>query len=192
MQVIRKVWGAGSVSDEWIDLGVNHLNQGGSWSSIWLALARHSTHTSKMTDAQGNLKLVEQTLGETGWRNTAGDDTLQGDAGNDVLIGGAGADVLDGGTGTDVAIYFGAASDYEVALHLNVTSATPDVRVRHKPSGDTDTVRNVEFFKFGTVIYEIPVHQTQAATDVFMDVSLYLQPTTQSVTLLGIPESLLM
>lgn len=136
--------GGGSVSDSGlVGLGVQHLAAGGSWADIWLALARHHTHSAALTDAQGNLSLVHQSLlGETGWSASGGDDTLVGGAGNDVLVGGSGRNTLDGGEGTDMAVFFGQAADYQLARSGN------DVLVRHKHSGDVSTVRDTELFMF--------------------------------------------
>jgi len=136
--------GGGSVADSGlVSLGVQHLAAGGNWADIWLALARHHTHSAALTDAQGNLSLVHQSLlGETGWSVSGGDDTLMGGAGNDVLVGGSGRNTLDGGEGTDMAVFFGQAADYQLARSGN------DVLVRHKHSGDVSTVRDTELFMF--------------------------------------------
>jgi Ca2+-binding RTX toxin-like protein len=133
--IINRVWGPGSATTELTTLGVNHLNAGGSWSEIWLALVRHSSHTSPLTDAQGNLPLIQQQISETGWSADAGNNTLLGGAGNDILVGGNGSDVLDGGEGTDMAVYVGALSDYEVAITPNTSGTGHDALMRNKASG---------------------------------------------------------
>jgi len=175
-QVINKVLGAGSATSDLIALGVNHLNAGGSWADIWLALARSSINGARITDAQGNLSLVSQTLGDTGWSANSGDDKLFGGTGNDVLVGGGGNDEIDGGAGTDMAVYFGATTDYQVALHRNATTGASDILIRNKLSGDTDTVRNVEYFKVGSTVYEAITGRPQPADDVYVELSTYVKP----------------
>lgn len=179
--VINQVWGANSATTELVNLGVNHLNGGGSWTSIWLALARHSMNASKITDAQGNVSLISnQKLGDTGWSANSGADKLFGGAGNDVLVGGNGNDELDGGAGTDMAVWLGAIADYEVALTPSTAQGAPagshDALVRNKLTGETDTVRNVELIKIGHTVYSVPPGQPQPADGVFVELSSYVQP----------------
>ena len=73
-----------------------------------------------------------------------GNDTLNGGAGNDILDGGAGSDTLNGGAGTDTARFAGAAADY--AFGFTGTALTS---VTHLPTGDTDTLANIERVQFG-------------------------------------------
>jgi Ca2+-binding RTX toxin-like protein len=183
--IINRVWGPGSATTELTTLGVNHLNAGGSWSEIWLALVRHSSHTSPLTDAQGNLPLIQQQISETGWSADAGNNTLLGGAGNDILVGGGGSDVLDGGEGTDMAVYVGALSDYEVALTANSTTGGHDTLIRHKASGAIDMVRNVELLQIGGALYQVPASQNQPADNVYVELGNYVQPAT-SVELTGV------
>jgi len=178
--VINQVWGAGSATAALTTLGVDYLNAGGSWSAIWLALARHSNHASRLTDAQGNLPLINQSLSETGWSMNAGNNTLLGGAGNDILVGGSGSDVLDGGTGTDMAVYLGRLSDYEVALTPNASTGAHDALIRHKVSGAVDTVRNLELLMLGSTIYEVPKGQPQPADNVYVELVNYVQPLGQT------------
>ncbi len=179
--IINRVWGVGSATTALTTLGVNHLNAGGSWSAIWLALARHSNHTSQLTDAQGNLQLINQQLSETGWSMDAGSNTLLGGAGNDILVGGSGSDVLDGGEGTDVAVYLGRPSDYEAALTPpNTTTGAQDVLIRHKTSGAVDVLRHMELLQIGGVWYQVPVGQPQPADNVYVELKDYVLAVEQA------------
>ena len=76
----------------------------------------------------------------------AGNDTLTGGNANDTLIGGAGNDLLDGKGGTDTAVYSGQRSDYIVVQNPDNSLTIIDSRA-NSPDG-TDTVKNVELFKF--------------------------------------------
>lgn len=148
--VINQVWGPNASTAELVSLGKSHLAAGGTWADIWLVLASHSTHAGGMTDAQGNTNLTNQTLGETGWSPNAGDNQLFGGAGNDVLIGGSGTNLLDGGTGTDLAVFFGVASDYQVAR--SETGGRIDLLIKHAGSGAINTLRDVEYVQIGTQV----------------------------------------
>lgn len=81
-----------------------------------------------------------------------GNDTLQGDAGanllmglggNDILTGRGGNDTLDGGDGADVAVFSGVIGNYT----LSQSAGAIIVRANTGTEG-TDTVRNVETFRF--------------------------------------------
>ena len=184
--LINKIWGAGSSTNELVTLGVNHLNGGGSWGSVWLALAKAPQHTATLTDAQGNLSIVAHAnLSETGWSLNAGDNSLEGGAGNDVLIGGMGNNVLDGGAGVDLAVFFGIAADFEAALVRNATTGTHEMQFRHKLTGAVNTVRDVEYFQFGAQMYAVPAGKPQPADGLFVELSAYLQPT-DPLTLQGL------
>jgi hypothetical protein len=184
--VINKAWGANSASTDLVNLGVNYLNGGGTWSDVWLALARYSTNASKITDTQGGVQLISgSALNETGWSFASGEDTLRGGAGNDVLVGGNGNDVLDGGAGTDVAAFLGQLEDYQAALHMNTTTGQHDVWVRNKLTGEVDTMRNVEMMKIGSTLYYLPPGNPQLPDDVYGALSDYLTPSTQDISLIG-------
>lgn len=168
------------------------LNAGGSWSDIWLALARSGTNANRITDAQGNTSLIDQALGETGWHAGSGDDHLLGGVGNDVLVGGAGNDVIDGGAGIDMAVFFGTIADYQVALHRNAVTGAHDALIRHKVIGDVDTVRDVELFKIGGSVYLVPAGQPQPADDVYVEMAEYVQASVNDLVLVGLPPSTLL
>ena len=93
-----------------------------------------------------------------------------------MLIGGNGNDEIDGGTGTDMAVWFGALADYEVAYQANATIGTVDLLIRHKPSGDVDTVRDVELFQVGAATYSLSAGQVQVANGAYVELSGYVQP----------------
>ncbi len=79
--------------------------------------------------------------GQDAMAGGAGNDVLFGSAGNDTLEGGAGNDVIDGGDGTDAILLAGALNTYTIStlgLGHQITSA----------DGFTDTVVNVEYFRF--------------------------------------------
>lgn len=187
--IINRVWGIGSATTELTTLGVDYIHAGGSWSDIWLALARHNTHTHSMTDAQGNLRLVDQQLGETGWSADPGNNTLLGGAGNDVLIGGSGSDMLNGGNGVDMALYLGSPNDYQAALtpstEAGAVAGAHDVLIRNKSTGAVDTVRNVELLKIGAAVYTVPSGQSQPADNVYIELADYVQLTEQNLVLVG-------
>ena len=188
-QVINKVWGPGSATTELVNLGVNHLNGGGSWSDIWLALARYSTNANKITDAQGNVNLINQRVSDTGWSANSGNDKLFGGAGNDVLVGGGGNDEIDGGAGTDMAVWLGAVADYQVALTPSTAqgavAGSMDLLMRNKLTGEVDTVRGVELFRIGATTYTVPAGQAQPADGVYVELGSYMQPAT-TVQLAGV------
>lgn len=179
--VISQVWGSGAATKELIQFGTTYLAGGGNWADIWLALARDSTNANKITDAQGNVSLINsQRLSDTGWSVNSGDDTLFGGAGNDVLVGGGGNDEIDGGTGTDMAVWFGAIGDFEAAITPSTlqgaSAGTHDVLVRHKLTGEVDTVRNIELFKIGDTVYSVAQGQPQPADGVYVALNSYVQP----------------
>jgi hypothetical protein len=78
---------------------------------------------------------------------TPGPDTLVGTESDDVLRGLGGNDDIDGFGGSDIAEYGGARSDYRVTLNNGVY--TVDDRREASPDG-TDTLRNVEYLRFGS------------------------------------------
>jgi hypothetical protein len=183
--VVEKVWGVTAVTPELIGLGVNHLAAGGSWGDVWLALVHDPRFSGALRDAQGGQTLVgDGTLGETGWSLSSGDDSLSGGADQDVLVGGSGNNTLDGGAGTDLAVFFGSATDMEVAL-VRQASGVHEAQLRHKTTGDLNTVRDVEYFQFGANTYRVPVGQPQPADGVFVALTAYLEPVPKN-SLVGV------
>jgi len=76
----------------------------------------------------------------------AGDDSLNGGAGNDVLSGGDGNDTLTGGAGIDVAVFEGAASDYDFGFDASGALVAVTDRVG---TGGSDTLSGIERVQFG-------------------------------------------
>lgn len=72
-----------------------------------------------------------------------------------------GNDILDGGRGTDTARFSGSYSDYTFAYNANTRTYTITDQVANRDG--SDTVRNVEFFKFSD--------GTKATTDIGLSVT---------------------
>lgn len=180
--VIDTVLGAGGDHSALQAIGTQHLEQGGSWAEVWLGLL----HLKAREDLSvGDLSLIQQVVGEMGWATNSGDDTLEGGAGNDVLVGGGGNDVLDGGAGTDLAVFFGAARDYQVALQRNAQTGSVDLLVRNTATSEVDTLRGVEFLKLGGVFYQVPQAPSQPVYDQYVDLGVWAQPAAVDVALVG-------
>jgi len=82
-----------------------------------------------------------------------GDDLIFGFGGTDYPKGGNGNDRIDGGADSDYALYDGAQSDYTL-----IRSSATEVTVTGQ--GFTDTVSNVEYFRFDdgtTSIWELSI-----------------------------------
>jgi Ca2+-binding RTX toxin-like protein len=73
----------------------------------------------------------------------AGQDWIHAGADNDTIDAGAGNDTINGGSGTDIAIFSGQQADYQI-----VEIATNTYTVTNSISGEVDTVKNVELFRF--------------------------------------------
>lgn len=116
--LIEQVWGSESVNSDWINAGVNYLNQGGSWGEMLLYMTSHENLRNGLLDSQGNLRLTQNMqTSETGWSSDSGDDILSGGQGNDTLIGGRGHNVLDGGAGTDSVVMIETAGSHHIMLN---------------------------------------------------------------------------
>ena len=77
------------------------------------------------------------------------DDGLNGGAGDDILSGGAGNDRIVGGEGNDVAIFEGKLADYSYAADGEALVVT------HIPSGDIDSVIDVETLIFADIELDV-------------------------------------
>lgn len=93
--------------------------------------------------------------GDNSIRGSDHNDTISGDVGADSISGGEGNDLIDGGFGglggeRDTVLYAGARSDYDIVALENGDLQITDKR---RFGEGTDTVRNVEFFRFsdGTI-----------------------------------------
>lgn len=71
--------------------------------------------------------------------------------GNDSLFGGAGNDLIDGGGDIDTARFADALSAYDIVAAGTGNQWT----VTHTASGETDTVIDVEFFRFADVTISV-------------------------------------
>ena len=120
------------------------------------------TFTVTFDDVAENLQLddggvvfTDTGVSETSITGGSGDDTIvahedggeiDGGEGNDTLVSGAGDDELDGGSGNDTASFSGNRDDYDVVENPDGSFTITDTRPG-SPDG-TDTVRNVENFRF--------------------------------------------
>ncbi len=80
---------------------------------------------------------------------TEGNDRIDGLAGNDNISGGAGNDWIDGGIGNDTVLFSGNRYDYEINQNKDGSYTVRDIR----GIDGTDTIRNVENFKFADVTF---------------------------------------
>ncbi|MFN9471114.1 beta strand repeat-containing protein, partial [Acidovorax sp.] len=142
--LITQTVGASLASAQNVQIAVDFLGQGGTWTQaldflVHLPQVKNAITTQTSSGAQLNL-VQTSTIAESGWSGDSGNDTLLGGAGNDVLVGGGGSDVLDGGEGTDMAVYVGLLQHYSFRLQSGA-NGQQEVLVRHIPSGDVDTLR---------------------------------------------------
>ncbi|MBS0473508.1 MAG: hypothetical protein JSR60_20745 [Proteobacteria bacterium] len=81
-----------------------------------------------------------------------GAETIVGEGGDDSITGNGGNDSIDGGLGSDTAVFSGKRSDYRITIDSGQRVATV-VDLRSGSPDGTDTVRDVQYFKFsdGTV-----------------------------------------
>ncbi|RYG06778.1 MAG: calcium-binding protein, partial [Burkholderiales bacterium] len=93
-----------------------------------------------IADATDGVNLVGNALANILTGNAAG-NVLEGAAGNDTLRGMGGTDVIDGGADADTVVLLGARSSYSITR----PNGADTVLTR---SGETVTVRNVEFLQF--------------------------------------------
>ena len=128
--LIDLVWGVDVASEELIQLGVNYIENGGSWSEGLLALSLHDNHRQQMKNDLGELQLHQKySISETGWSADVSDDQLFGGYGDDILVGGFGSDLLDGGKGEDIAVQLGNSYD-----HLFRISSQGQLELFHQTS----------------------------------------------------------
>ena len=79
-----------------------------------------------------------------------GADTMDGGTGDDVLFGDGGDDIIDGGADSDTAVWSGTRSEYIITDNGDGTFTVQDTV---DGRNGTDTVQNVEFFKFDDGTY---------------------------------------
>ena len=114
--LLAQAWGSQAATAGNVQVGLDYLAQGGTWSGALDFLVSHASVRQAITQ-DGALQLTQAApLGEMGWGAGSGNDTLLGGAGNDVLIGGGGNDLLDGGEGTDMAVFVGSLSHFSLQV----------------------------------------------------------------------------
>ena len=117
-QLISQVWDEDQVNDDWVNLGVEHINNGGSWGDVLLFMARHDNLKNSILDNNGSLKLTQNLqTSETGWSSDTGNDTLIGGQGDDTLLGGRGHNLLDGGPGVDAVVVTETADSHHIVIN---------------------------------------------------------------------------
>ena len=79
----------------------------------------------------------------------SGADIITGGTGNDVLIGGGGNDTIDGGAGNNTVVFSGNRADYAISLN----GSTYTVSDQNTGADGTDTVTNVDSFKFADGVF---------------------------------------
>lgn len=80
-----------------------------------------------------------------------GNDRLIGNAADNLIMGGRGNNNIDGGGGADIAAYIGDRSMYRVEKADDGFRVVSTVL----SGGGTDSVKNVEFMKFGSVVMPV-------------------------------------
>lgn len=121
---------------------VEHLTLTGSGD-----IAGTGNSSSNVISGNSGANLLNGREGHDDILGNAGDDSLIGGAGNDEMTGGEGDDSIDGGTGADVAIFSGNFSDYLITDLGGGQFSIADLNTGDGDDG-TDTVRNVETFRF--------------------------------------------
>ena len=167
--LITQTVGASMATSQNVQIAVDYLGQGGTWTKALDFLIHLPQVKDAITTQSADGPLLQLIQGskfaETGWSFDSGNDTLLGGAGNDVLIGGGGNDLLDGGDGTDMAVYMGQVQHYGFTLQTNATSGQQEVLVRMLASGEVDTLRSVELLQVGGQTYRIDTQGLQQGVD---------------------------
>ena len=94
---------------------------------------------------QGNDTILGD-LGDDLIRGGKGNDTLYGGEGDDIIWGDLGNDTIYGGPGYDTARYAGSSWDYTVVNYGN-----GHWTVTHHPTGDVDTLYEIESITFDSI-----------------------------------------
>jgi hypothetical protein len=110
-----------------------------------------------------SLNFPERNEAET-LSGTALDDVIYGLGGNDLMFGKKGNDSLDGGIGVDTAQFTGTASEYTV----RTGPANATVLDKTISRDGTDTLTNIERFKFSDTNIALDIGPTQNAGSVYM------------------------
>lgn len=150
--LISQVWGAEHVSNDWINAGIDYLNQGGKWNGILLYLANHENLRNDLLDSNGHLQLTQNLhTSEVGWSSDTGNDTLNGGQGNDTLVGGRGHNQLDGGSGFDSVVITETANTHQVRLNHEGS-----VSIQRNDGDAIDDVTHIEAIVFSD--QTLPIH----------------------------------
>lgn len=189
--LISQTWGLEHATAQNIQIGLDYLAQGGSWSEGLGYLVAHANVRGQIT-TEGRLNLTQAgQIGEAGWGLDSGNDVLIGGEGNDVLIGGNGNDILDGGAGTDQAVFLGALPHFSVQLRASTASGgvagQQEVVLRNALSGEEDILRDVELLQVGGQAYRIEWEGLQTQ-DTYQPLAEHVQGvSTQELVLVGLP-----
>jgi VCBS repeat-containing protein len=114
----------------------------------------------------------------------AGNDQLLGGEANDTLTGGTGNDSLWGGAGQDVAVFYGAFSDYGIALVASTVTVT-DLNLTDGNDGE-DTAFDVDFLQFQDYLYSVFDAGTNTPPEAVDDSYAVNEDNTLTVTLPGV------
>ncbi len=106
------------------------------------------TGNNTIDGGEGN-DLVYGGIGNDQIEGGSGNDRIFGVNGDDVIAGGAGNDWIDGGIGNDTVLFSGNRYDYEINQNKDGSYTVRDIR----GIDGTDTIRNVENFKFADVTF---------------------------------------
>ena len=191
MALIGQAWGPAAATPQNVQVGLDYLAQGGTWTGALDFLISHGGVRQTITH-DGTLQLTQASaLGEMGWGADSGNDTLQGGVGNDVLIGGNGNDVLDGGAGTDMAVFLGTMAQFSVQLRASTASGAlagqQELVLRNALSGEQDILRNVELLQVGGQAYRLDLQGLQAGASGEPLAGHVQAIAQQDIVLVGLP-----
>jgi Ca2+-binding RTX toxin-like protein len=167
-------WVWGKSTTEWVDIGCSYLSQGGSWSEALLYLARNGSNADALRDAQGNQRIADFRLSDTGWSPAGGDDQLLGGAGNDRLIAGPGNNLLDGGDGLDLVEFFGRIENFSVGLQETLPGVI-DLVLKNELTQASNILRNLEAYKIGGQFLGLKVDTPALELDQFKPLEHFVQ-----------------
>jgi VCBS repeat-containing protein len=189
--LIGQTWGAQYATAQNVQVGLDYLAQGGTWSSgLDYLVTQPQAYGAIAVD--GRLALSKSTpMSEVGWMPGSGDDTLVGGAGNDVLIGGGGNDVLDGGEGTDLAAFVGAVKHFTVLTRASTAPAAAvgekEVVLRNTLSGEEDVLRSIELLEIGGQVYRLAADGIPQGAQ-YQPLAAYVEEVSAAeVAIVGLP-----
>lgn len=128
------------------------------WAALGYSLASVQSFITSTQLFQGNDNLgiafsatIENIVG------SSGDDDFTGNTADNKITGGQGNDTIDGGAGNDLAIFSGDFTDYTITDNNDGTYTVTD---SESGRDGTDTVSNVEQFKFANLLYTVATGAT--------------------------------